>query len=374
MTSEAGGAGDRWIAALAALDGVGPARLRWLLSAGPPEDVWRRLGARHIGPPKPGEARVDRSILLRWSDEVRARNELPSVMATRLDGLGVEVLHGSSLPSMLAEDPDPPAALFQRGAAVGLGPRVAIVGTRRASAYGLRVARRLGAELSEAGVSVVSGLAMGIDAEAHLGSLGGHGGVVAVIGAGHDRPCPLRNRSLAERVLSSGSILSEVPPGVPSAPWRYPVRNRLIAGLAQVVVVVESASTGGSMSTVSEALIRDRSVMAVPGPLGRRSSEGCHDLLRDGAEICTGATDVLGLLGLANAGAAAGAVGVGRSTDEYTGSGLALALLEMLAEGPLTVDSAMVRTGAALSEVSALLAELEGRGMISRDGGRIRRV
>ncbi|MCP4434256.1 MAG: DNA-processing protein DprA [Actinomycetia bacterium] len=246
------------------------------------------------------------------------------------------------------------------------------MGTRRASSYGLRVAGALGRELSAAGVIVVSGLALGIDGAAHRGALEGPGAALAVIGAGHDRPCPTRNRSLAAEVAARGLILSEVPPGVGSAPWRYPVRNRLIAAFARVVIVVESARRGGSMSTVAEALARDRAVMAVPGAVGRRSSEGCHDLLRDGAEVCTGADDVLGLLAMNQAGCG--------SPDSDGGvarpglSGLERQVLEELAGDPLTVDSLVLRTGTSMGRIAGVLAGLEARGRIRSRSGWLERT
>ena len=179
-------------------------------------------------------------------------------------------------------------------------PRVALVGTRRATPYGRQVARDLGYDLAVAGVAVVSGLALGIDAAAHRGAVAAEAaaGAAAVVGSGLDAPCPKANRELCAQVAAGGVVLSEVPPGVAGAPWRYPVRNRVLAGLSQAVVVVESAGSGGSMHTVREALDRDVPVLAVPGPVQSPVSAGPHELLSDGAAVCTGAQDVLDLLGL----------------------------------------------------------------------------
>lgn len=344
-------------------------------------------------------------VIARWERQVRATPHTPAAMAERLSALGLEVLTGDRLPEALVADHDPPGVLFASGSCIAARrARVAVVGTRRASDYGLRMARSLGRDLAEAGVQVVSGLALGIDAAAHAGALEASGvstPVVAVIGAGHHRPCPSRNRGLARAVTAAGSILSEVPPGIPSAPWRYPVRNRLIAGLADVVVVVESASSGGSMSTVAEALARDRIVMAVPGSVGRRTSEGCHDLLRDGAEICTGPADVLAALGLlgfslepdrASGGQDPGAVAVpeaGAGEAGATGSGTgtgrahgaqaptppgAARVLELLADGPLSMDSLLSASGLQLAELSSVLVSLEAGSWIMTDVGCVRRV
>lgn len=344
-------------------------------------------------------------LIGRWERQVRSTTHVPSAMAQRLGALGLEVLTGDRIPEVLVADRDPPGVLFTSGSCIEAGrARVAVVGTRRASDYGLRMARSLGRDLAAAGVQVVSGLALGIDAAAHAGALDVatvRTPVVAVIGAGHHRPCPSRNRGLARAVAGAGAILSEVPPGIPSAPWRYPVRNRLIAGLADVVVVVESASSGGSMSTVAEALERDRIVMAVPGSVGRRTAEGCHDLLREGAEICTGSVDVLAALGLLGfslesdrpcGGDDPGAVAApeaGAGEDSSTGSGPRTGcahgvgapslpgtarVLELLADSPLSMDALLSASGLGLAELSSVLVSLEAGSWIVTDVGCVRRV
>lgn len=403
------------LAALAALDRVGPARLRWLVGQGRPQEVWDRLVSGQLQLPephhhlqegaRPSQPRLEPGLLELWRRTAAASPDLPAEMDSRLGFLGVEVLGIGELPGFLAEDPEPPAALFCTGGLQrDLGRTVAIVGTRRASSQGLQVAHRLGRDLSESGVSVVSGLAIGIDAAAHAGALEGSSAPLAVIGAGHDRPCPQRNRALARRIETEGIMVSEVPPGTASAPWRYPVRNRLIAAFAQVVVVVESAVTGGSMSTVAEALLRDRPVMAVPGPLGRSSSEGCHELLRDGAEICTSAGDVLAMLDMGTdarssrpaaseftrsrrrtgsdpdrfdpgvrrrRGArepASGSVS-GSIAEAVPSTGLGARILEELAGAPLTLDLITMRCGASFLEVSEAVAELEASGAVGVRGG-----
>lgn len=389
---------EGYLAALAALGSVGPARLRWLLSQGSSAAAWNRLATGSLRPPGDGGPRIDTAVLAGWRTEVCSRRDLPERMSARLSELGVQVLVGPSIPEHFVGDPEPPPVLFVQG---GLPPpetpTVSIVGTRRASTYGLRIASALGGDLSAAGVSVVSGLALGIDAAAHSRAVDGPGTPVAVVGAGHDRPCPARNRALSRRVAGRGAVVGEVPPGVASAPWRYPARNRLIAALAHVVVVVESPSVGGSMSTVAEALARDRSVMAVPGPLGRRSSDGCHDLLRDGAEICTGAEDVLTLLGLSTAGtgsgdplaqrAPAGTGVVVPSAVDPSDRGsveppdavgrldpVEMAVLDALAEGPMSSDALIMATGTGIGEVSAALGSLVATGSVVRRGGWVERA
>lgn len=247
---------------------------------------------------------------------------------------------------------------------------VGVVGTRRASQYGLRIAEELGQGLSLAGAGVVSGLALGIDAAAHRGAVSAGGApTVGVLGASHDRPCPMRNRRLAREVADMGCLLSEVPPGIESAPWRYPARNRIIAALCDVVVVVESRVAGGSMITVDAALDRGRAVMAVPGAVDRPTSEGCHSLLRDGAHLCAGVDDVLGLLGLLGA-------GTGRSVDVVSrpDDPLAARILDDLSEGALPIEALAAATGAGLAELSAAVGSLEEQGFARRVGGRVERI
>jgi DNA processing protein len=369
---------DAHLAALASLPDAGPARLRWLLGLGEPAETWERIRTGGLGGVgalgRSGvPLRVDQRVLGRWRDH--AAGPWPERMARLLDRLQLRVLDRSGMPPRLGEDQDPPAVLFEQGRPLDEStPLVAVVGTRRASPYGLRIARQLGRELSEAGVAVVSGLALGIDAAAHLGALEGPTPPVAVVGAGHDRPCPSRNRDLARAVVRSGTVLSEVPPGVPSAPWRFPARNRCIAALAHVLVVVESPPAGGSMLTVAEALDRDRVVMAVPGSVERATSAGCHQLLGDGALVCTGSADVcclLGLLGLhGGASTVASSPPAPQSADPARSlSALGTAVVDLVERSPMSTDGVLAATGVTLGELGATLAELEDAGWIRRREG-----
>jgi DNA processing protein len=198
----------------------------------------------------------------------------------------------------LLELGDPPAVLFALGRletleALRHEPEVAIVGTRNPSPYGREVAYSLGRGLGAAGVPVVSGLALGIDATAHRGCLTGGGVPVAVLACGPDVVYPRRHRRLHERVQESGVVLSELPPGTQPFRWSFPARNRIMAGLARMTVVVEAADPSGSLITTDFARDLGRSVAAVPGRVTSRVSRGTNGLLRDGAVPITGAEDVL---------------------------------------------------------------------------------
>ncbi len=266
--------------------------------------------------------------------------------------------------------------LFHRGDVDLLsGPRVAIVGTRRATGYGRRHAREFAAGLSAAGVSVVSGLALGIDAAAHGGAVAGAGGApIGIVGGGLDNPCPRRNLELAEQVATHGVLLSEVPPGVAASPWRFPVRNRIIAAVAQAVVVVESAGAGGSMHTVREAMRRDVPVLAVPGPIDSRVSDGTNELIADGALVCLTLDDILMAIGHTSGGGAATAgraVPIERRTAPV---GEAAAVLEQLGWRPMSVEQVAAASGLGLDAVAAALFQLEADQWVRRSDGWIERV
>ena len=196
---------------------------------------------------------------------------------------------------------DPPRTLYVRGTGEPelLARRaVAIVGARSCSPYGAQVARMLGRELAAAGLLVVSGLARGIDGEAHRGALEARGVTVAVLGCGIDRDYPAANGQLSRRIEEDGLVVSEYEPGVEPAPWRFPARNRIIAGLCEAVVVVEARERSGALITADFALEEGREVLAVPGEITSSLSTGTNALLKLGATPLTGSADVLELLGV----------------------------------------------------------------------------
>lgn len=244
------------------------------------------------------------------SDAVRARIADAAACRRRLVALGIEAVfrEDDAYPEHLASLPGAPDLLFVRGT---LPPTagVAVVGTRRCTSYGRRIARALGAALGGAGWPVISGLARGIDGAAHLGAVEGGGCAVAVLGCGSDVMYPAEHRDLHDEVVATGgAVATEYPPGTPPEGWRFPLRNRVISGLAGVVVVVESAVTGGALVTASAALDQGRPVLAVPGDVTRASSEGCNLLIRDGAVPVLGADDLIEAVSLVLGPAPAAAV------------------------------------------------------------------
>jgi DNA processing protein len=269
-------------------------------------------------------------------------------------------------PPLLRAIHDPPPGLFLRGAADAsiLGrPAVAIVGARSCSPYGAAVARTLGRELAAAGLVVVSGLARGVDGEAHRGALEANGETVAVLGCGVDRDYPASHRELAGRIVERGLVVSEYAPGVEPAPWRFPARNRIIAGLARATVVVEARETSGALITADLALEEGREVFAVPGEITSSLSAGSNALLRLGATPLTSAADVLETFGLEPAPPAV------TELDEE-----AERLLGRIRDGPSTADELARATGMSAGRLGVLLSELELAGLAHESAGIYRAV
>jgi DNA processing protein len=220
----------------------------------------------------------------------------------KIAALGIDVLHPGHprYPRLLAEISGRPSILYVRGALLPVDDAsVAIVGTRRATPYGRQAAERVARELAEAGVTVISGLARGVDGVAHLAALEAGGRTIAVLGSGADVIYPSEHRKLAERIVEAGAIVTEQPPGAkPDAP-NFPARNRIISGMALAVVVIEAAMRSGALITATFAGDQGRDVFVIPGSVFSQSSEGTNALMRDGARLVRDGRDVLDDLGLA---------------------------------------------------------------------------
>jgi len=370
--------------ALTALPSIGHRRVRRLLTGRAPEDAWALATSGH--PDGLAAALGSRDglgeLAARWASSAAVVDEVlercratgvsvalhPSVTSALPAGEAVDV--EVPYPARLVGDPDPPAVLFVQGPAADLdGPAVAIVGTRRCTGAGAGTARELGRELAAAGVRVVSGLALGIDGAAHRGvrdARQAHPDAappVAVVGSGHDVVYPRRNRDLWTWAADDGLLLSEAPPGCRPSAWRFPARNRLIAGLADLVIVVESHAAGGSMHTVAEAIARGIDVMAVPGSVRLSAAAGSNQLLAEGCPPVRDADDVLVALGLV-----AGRRQAGAETRPAPGPAAA-AVLEAFEWEPVTLEHLAVRTGLPLPQLAVALEELLAAGWVQLDGG-----
>ncbi len=267
-------------------------------------------------------------------------------------------------PPLLNELPGAPAWLYVRGDPAMLhGSLLAIVGSRNATPQGRRDAQAFARSLGEAGLTIVSGLAEGIDAAAHEGGLEGNGRGVAVVGTGLDRVYPAKHRSLAHRLAQGGALVSEFPIGTPPRPGHFPRRNRLISGLSLGVLVVEAAPQSGSLITARLAADQGREVFAIPGSIHSPLAKGCHQLIRQGAKLVESAQDVLEELAATWA-PSGNTPGIMSATDMPEGdSEAARRLLDTLGSVPMTLDTLAERTGLTVEGLSAMLLtlELEGR-------------
>lgn len=365
---------EAWAAALAALPLMGPARLLAVLRRWPPEDAWAALGAG-LALSDPGVARAcapkPADVNARWVAATRTIE--PPRLWDRCLRLGVHVglLGAPGYPGELAEDIEAPAVLFWLGRldVLASAPRVAVVGTRAASETGRAVATALGHDLARAGVVVVSGLAEGIDGAAHRGALGQGAPPVGVVGSGLDVVYPRCHAGLWAQVGAEGLLLSEAPPGERPSPWRFPARNRIIAALGDILVVVESRATGGSMHTVREAEARNRTVMAVPGSVRNKAAEGTNQLLHEGCGPARDAVDVLVALGFEapRAGAPRGETRPAPSAEDR-------AVLAVLLDDPLTVEHLARLSDRSVLDAALSLARLEAAGWVGRQGSWWQRI
>jgi DNA processing protein len=303
-----------------------------------------------------GEPRSARFAAFKARFDARAELE-------RLGSMGFRFVGRSdpAFPPLLRSIHDPPPGLFLRGerdASVLASASVAIVGARACSAYGRQVARALGRDLAAAGLSVVSGLARGVDAEAHRGALEAGGTTVAVLGCGIDRDYPAAHRELARQIAASGLVVAEYPPRVEPAPWRFPARNRIVAGLCAATVVVEARERSGALITADFALEEGREVFAVPGEITSSLSRGSNALLRLGATPLTEAQDVLESFGLEPAPAAAAVL------SERAGG-----VLELVRAEARGADELARASGLTAGELAVVLTELELAGAAIEEDG-----
>ncbi len=302
-------------------------------------------------------------------------------------GHRVVALGEPGYPELLTRIPDPPLLLYIRGHAHLLdGPCLAIVGSRNASAQGRANAQAFAESLSGAGLCIVSGLALGIDAAAHEGALRRCGGTVAVVGTGPDVAYPARNRVLCERIAREGCIVSEYPVGTPPLPGNFPKRNRVISGLAAGVLVVEAAVQSGSLITARQAAEQGRDVFAIPGSIHAALAKGCHTLIREGAKLVDTARDVLEALALSpllaqQAARLPGAdipltdIKIDNSVTGHAGAPADAALLDALGHDPVEPDILLARLGCSPGELAARLLVLELSGRLERlPGGLIQRI
>lgn len=352
--------------ALAAMPGLSPGRLWELCALGPLPSVWERVREDAL----PSSARP-RNVSTSWSAWSATIDPAAMLARHRTSGVRVIPFGHAGYPELLIDDPDPPAVLFRSGPAdVDGRVAVAIVGTRRCTRYGRSVAQELGAALAARGVLVVSGLAHGIDAAAHAGAAGADpGACIGVVASGLDVIYPRGNRELWNSVAEQGSLWSEWPLGATARPWRFPARNRLVAALSAAVVVVESGTRGGSLYTVDEALLRDRSVFAVPGSIHSPVSLGTNRLIRQGAQILCSIEELADALAPAVAQLALPVDQVGTAAPAPTSW-----LLDAMGWDPITLEGLLAVSGRTPADVTLEIERQIAAGTIVREGARLERV
>lgn len=356
--------------ALCGLPDISPARLDALLLDATPHQAWQVVleGRAQTAVPPALMGKHPARLSASWQRAARRVHAEAMLERHLTAGVGVAWRDDDDFPELLRVDPHGPAVITWLGSLAALdGPRVAIVGTRDCTHTGRDVAMEIATELTDRGVRVVSGLALGIDAAAHAGALAsGATPPVGVVGSGLDVVYPRRNASLWRRVGEVGVLVSEHPLGTSPVGWHFLARNRIIAALSDVVVVVESHERGGALQTAGEAAARGVPVLAVPGSVRSSSSKGTNGLLRD-AEVCCEAGDVFFHLGMPRTTA--------RRRDARPRPEPADAeLLEAMGWEPCGAETLMVRTGRDLGAIELGLTRLERAGWIVRRGGWAERV
>jgi DNA processing protein len=341
---------------LASLRGITPRSLREL--------AWREGG------PRACLAAIRRGAGGSAADRAHAATIRPAEVDAAIAACHGRCLgfHDPAYPDALRDlQRDAPGWVFVRGRGFA-EPGVAVVGARKCSALGRDVARDLGRRVAAADLAVVSGAAYGIDAAAHEGALAAGGPTIAVLGSGIDVAYPRSSRRLIERIAAEHTLVSEYPPGTPAEPHRFPARNRIIAGLARALVVVEGEAESGSRISVDHALDLGREVFAVPGPVTSPLAEAPLAMIRDGATLIRGADDLLADLGVAIPGGARA-----RSRPPPDLSGEELRAWEALGDGALP-DLVARQLGRSIPDAVALLIGLELRGLVRSVGGRYERT
>jgi DNA processing protein len=285
--------------------------------------------------------------------------------AVRHAGVRIVTLSDAEYPPLLHQIYDPPPFLYVKGDLPTRRPAVAVVGSRRSSGYGKSVTERLAEELARHGVTIISGMARGIDTAAHRGALQGGGPTVAILGCGVDQVYPPENRQLFDRVAANGALVSEFPLGTLPLPENFPRRNRIISGMAHGVVVVEAAENSGSLITARLALEQGRDVFAIPGNITSLASRGTNRLIRDGAKLVASVDDILEELpGARNANPAGSPAAVPELPPDEAG------LCALLSPEPLHIDEIIAKSALTVGEVSAMLLRLELKGAVTQLPGK----
>ena len=352
-------------------ESVGPQTARELLSHfGLPENIF---GANYSALQKCVNEKL--ALTLSSAPDAHIREQIDTTLEwCKHPGNQVLTFADANYPSSLLTIADPPPVLYVKGRADLLNRKsIAMVGSRNATLQGIQNARRFAHVLSTAGLTVVSGLALGIDGAAHEGALSEiatEGSTVAVTGTGLDMVYPAKHRELAHQIAVHGCLVSEYPLGTPGIASNFPRRNRIISGLSQGVLVVEAAAQSGSLITARSALEQGRDVFAIPGSIHSPLSKGCHQLIRQGAKLVESAQDILEEIHVQNIPFkekfSPPHVAVNTAANSVIASALSNQLLHAAGHDPVSVDELAARTSMTMADVQASLLELELEGRIER--------
>jgi DNA processing protein len=368
---------------LSLIDGIGPATQRKLLSAfGLPEQIF--AASRQALADVLNRAQLDALLAPANDTAIDA-----ALQWTQQTGNAIVTLADEAYPRALLDSPDPPILLYVKGALAPLQtPALAIVGARTATPQGEANARAFAEALAAAGFSIVSGMALGIDAAAHSGALAHpHGHTTAVIGTGADRIYPAANQQLAYQIAERGTLISEFPLGTPPLAHHFPRRNRIIAGLVRGILVVEATVRSGSLITAKLAAEYGREVFAIPGSIHSPLSRGCHRLIREGAKLVETAEDILEELGMGRVSEAPARRPATRTRRKQPdpaqddmpadapGDPDSIRVLAALGHDPVDIDTLSHRSGLTVDALYAILLPMELEGLIGRlPGGRFQRL
>jgi len=350
-----------YIWALAGIKGIGPAGLKKLIDRfGTAQNVFKAVSARGDGIQD-----ISESVIRRVAEVENWESIGEDLKRSIPEGANITAISEKEYPSKLKNITDPPPILYYRGDLAALdGPTLAIVGSRKPSDYGRKLAGKLSGDLASIGVSIISGLAFGIDSEAHKAALEVSGKTYAIFGCGLDYIYPPSNKQLAERIASSGALISEFPGGTKPERFNFPVRNRIISGLSDGVLVVEAAMRSGALVTARLALEQGKEVFALPGSVDNELSYGPNDLIKQGAVPVTGIDDIIENLGWSRS-----------STPEEINrdvSGLTkdeLSIYNNLSIQPVHFDDLSRKASIGPSRTAELLLNLEIKGFILRKPG-----
>ncbi len=350
------------ILSLAALGKIGPIKIKVMLAQAetPAEitdwDITRLMAV-------PG---ISRELATRIREDIDLDFGRQALEWAEKEGYGVITLTDADYPDSLRELYDPPPFLFVRGEITGSDSHaVAMVGSRSGSDYGRSTATRIAGELARHGVTIVSGMAIGIDAASHRGALAAHGRTMAVLGSGIDVVYPRENKTLYEQIAESGAVISEFFPGTEPSPGHFPRRNRIIAGLSRAVVVIEAGEKSGALLTADMALSYGKELFAVPGNISSRLSAGVNDLLKAGAHVLTSVDDIFSLLPDLKSDYIA--------PRKPTAEGLTVGekrVFGCLSEEPVQLDTLVRQCEMTVSDATAYLLSLELRGLVKQLSGK----